>query len=657
MFHLFKRANTAVPSASAGKVRLFVDTDGVPKIKNEAGALTALGGVGTQTNSGASSTALTLNFTQGLTSSNTSGVTTVKSSKAFQGFFDVTEYGAKGDNIQDDTSFINAAIAAAVAYNAGSAGAAGQRGSTVYFPAGVYKVTASLTSPNASGIVFKGESIGASTIAVAFASGDLITFASGKSFCGLNNLQIFATVTRTSGAFINTNGCNDIIIEDFSMNGAFTGIFVSAGSIKVTIQDYTINSCVAGTGVGILVQNGLAGDTYITGKGIFSNSAGARPLASIRIKQAGHFAISGANATSAITGLLIDPDAGQDVTYGFITDSLFDSVGTNGMLINPANSATARVRSLKFTNTWFAGAGNGAGALITSQGASAVIDDIEFVNSRWLNNSTHGLHLLFGNNVKVLGGTSAGNSVTTANTSDGIAIGAGVSKFSLIGVLSGVAGTATNTQRYGASIAAGASANFVVTDCDLSGNTTGALLNAATGINQVINNNLGLPLAPGATAPGTLLATAATAVYVTPSFPLPANSLRVGQSFRWTIDCTNAATASTNSILLKFGTAGTVADTTVSTLALGAGTAAAGSATIQVEVVVKAVGSGTTSLYVRTACFQNGAVGFTNANYQQSIVNLATLNSTVANFIGVAISPSAASTVTVQTTRTEVLSQ
>jgi len=100
-----------------------------------------------------------------------------------------------------------------------------------------------------------------------------------------------------------------------------------------------------------------------------------------------------------------------------------------------------------------------------------------------------------------------------------------------------------------------------------------------------------------------------------------------------------------------------VADTTVSTLALGAGTAAAGSATIQVEVVVKAVGSGNTSLYVRTACFQNGAVGFTNANYQQSIVNLATLNSTVANFIGVAISPSAASTVTVQTTRTEVLSQ
>jgi hypothetical protein len=62
MFHLFKRANTAVPSASAGKVRLFVDTDGVPKIKNESGALTALGGVGTQTNSGASSTALTLSL-------------------------------------------------------------------------------------------------------------------------------------------------------------------------------------------------------------------------------------------------------------------------------------------------------------------------------------------------------------------------------------------------------------------------------------------------------------------------------------------------------------------------------------------------------------------------------------------------------------------
>jgi Pectate lyase superfamily protein len=170
MFHLFKRANTAVPSASVGKVRLFVDTDGIPKVKNETGTLTSLGGVSTQTNSGASSTALTLNFTQGLSASSASGVSTIKSSRSFQGFFDVTEYGAKGDNTQDDTSFINAAIAAAVAYNAGASGAAGQRGATIYFPAGVYKVTSALTSPNSSGIVFKGESIGASTIACCICS-------------------------------------------------------------------------------------------------------------------------------------------------------------------------------------------------------------------------------------------------------------------------------------------------------------------------------------------------------------------------------------------------------------------------------------------------------------------------------------------------------
>lgn len=44
MFELFKRAAASVASAAAGKVRLFIDTDGLPYVKDEAGTVTPLKG-------------------------------------------------------------------------------------------------------------------------------------------------------------------------------------------------------------------------------------------------------------------------------------------------------------------------------------------------------------------------------------------------------------------------------------------------------------------------------------------------------------------------------------------------------------------------------------------------------------------------------------
>ena len=52
------------------------------------------------------------------------------------GFYDVTDYGAVGDGIADDTSAINAAVLAI-----GSAGVGG----TLYFPPGIFLVTSSIS--------------------------------------------------------------------------------------------------------------------------------------------------------------------------------------------------------------------------------------------------------------------------------------------------------------------------------------------------------------------------------------------------------------------------------------------------------------------------------------------------------------------------------
>ena len=57
--------------------------------------------------------------------------------------FDVKAYGAKGDGAQDDTTYIQSAITAALASKDGTA--------MVYFPAGTYKITASLNCTSATG--------------------------------------------------------------------------------------------------------------------------------------------------------------------------------------------------------------------------------------------------------------------------------------------------------------------------------------------------------------------------------------------------------------------------------------------------------------------------------------------------------------------------
>jgi len=60
---------------------------------------------------------------------------------ALPGYFNVKDYGAKGDGSTDDTAAINNAIAAAAIYN-------GASGAVVYFPTGQYEISSTIDLPN-----------------------------------------------------------------------------------------------------------------------------------------------------------------------------------------------------------------------------------------------------------------------------------------------------------------------------------------------------------------------------------------------------------------------------------------------------------------------------------------------------------------------------
>ena len=502
----------------------------------------------------------------------------------------VVDYGATGNGTTDDTAAINAAIAAANAYT-GLAGS--QRGVRLWFPAGLYLVGATtMTAINANGIVISGEGRGATTILVSSSATtySVFTFTAGNEYCEVRNLQFFAAGAQTAGAFITTNGANDVIIDSVVMSGAFNGIVINNASIKVTVTNVVISSTVA-TGTSIVVNNGSAGDTYLGPRIIMSNSA--QPVAGIQILATGHTQITGVNVTHCAVGLLINPTATK-VNYVWVSQSLFDSCGTNAMQVNPSNSASSIIESVHCDASWFSGStgSGGAGVNLTSGGASAVVDDIVFDNCRMLNNGGHGVALAYGTHVKFQGCTIAGNSQTTTQTYDGINVAAGITDFEIRNNVIGEVGTAlsTTTQRWGVNIVAGASTRFVVRDnyLRLNGNGTGtggAFFNGATNSATTIfdvGNNLGGPL------PGNALVGASAAINTTETVlvtaPAGSNGINPGTTYRIMLSgtCTSTA-ANVSTFTVRLGTAGTTADTSIATFTV---TAATSGTSIPFQVII-----------------------------------------------------------------------
>jgi hypothetical protein len=555
----------------------------------------------------------------------------------------VVDFGATGNGSTDDTSAINAAIAAANGFLALSGT---QRGVRVWFPAGIYLVSAALTVINGNGIRLCGEGRGASTILVTALTGDIISFTSGNEYVEVSDLQFYASVTRTSGSFINTNGANDVKICDFVMSGAFWGVNVSGSSIKVVIERGVISSSVSPSGVGIMVNNGAAGDTYIGPRIIMSNSSGARPIAGIEIVQTGHTQITGVNITNCTAGLIITPGASQGVKYVWVTDSLFDSCGSYALEIDPqVNAATCTVQSCRFQSSWFSGTAAGVGISLQAAGSSSIVDDIVFDNCRVLNNWDYGVQITFGTNVCISNSTIAGNGQATTNTWDGINVSAGITDFRIIGNRIGPVGTATNTQRYGVYINAGASTRFIVRNNDLRGNGNGAGTGGAFSNNTTysattifdVGDNLGGPLA------GRAMVAASSAINTTEtvlvSAPAGSNGINPGTVYRIILAGTCTSTvANASTFTIRLGIAGTTADSSIATFTCTA-TASGTTIPFKIEIILvfRTVGtSGTVSGYMMvidgaTAGTGTGIAGFSASTSQ--VATTAAANTTLNDLV------------------------
>ena len=505
--------------------------------------------------------------------------------------YNVKDYGAIGNGTADDTTAIRDALTAS----------AGDRGCIIYFPSGVYKTTGTITV-NRNSVTFMGPGAGAATIYPTSTNVPVFQLTAGNEFITFRDMEFFAGATQVSGSsFIYTNGAHDILIDRVSFAGWWKGVYIGPSttpSLKVVISNSLFNSGVADNGVGIFMDNGLGGDTYIGPWVVMSHNPALQPLAGIQILSSGHFSIAHCNITSCLYGLYLAPKVSADVQYGFVHESLFDSCAIFGAYLYAPNQTPGRLRSIKFTGCWFSGAGHG----VTLYGASTgVIDDISFTDCRVLNNLSNGIWYRFGTNVRISGCTITGNSQTTNNSYDGINILAGISDFEIIGNRIGMAGTATNTQKYAINVASGASDRYQIMGNDVGGNGTAPYINdLGTGVFKSVFGNSGMiapSLMPALTAAEQVLTASSVNQLTGSKIQLPVNGLVIGTRFIWHIGIRKPTLAgvATWSVMVRFGTAGTTSDGVIATFTSNTNSALVDQAMLRIVCDILTLGGSATA--------------------------------------------------------------
>lgn len=387
-------------------------------------------------------------------------------------FRNVKDWGALGDGSTDDTT----AIAAAFTAMSG--------GGTLYFPTGDYRYT-TLTVP--AGVVLLGVSRVNSVLTCTSATGTGLLFSGAGS--SVSRLKLTASVTRTSGATVSIQA-NTVTFQDCDFTAYYLGAIVGTVGSAVTVGSRFINCSffnpatgLGGAAIGLdNFSNPLVDKCVISGP-----ASGTQPTSGIRVGNGDTCFLIDTNVTLHGKALVVNPASTYNC-YGLaITNCYFDSAGTisGGSTVPSADfSPAGNVYNTKISNTWFGLSASQQGCNLLPSG-SGVVDGIEFTGCEFIGNGADGL-LVAGSgctNVTITGGLAAGNAT------NGVRLASACTYVTIVGLRAGsAAGRGANN--YGITVTASAVDNYLITACNLRGNTTANLSDSGTGANKSVTANL-----------------------------------------------------------------------------------------------------------------------------------------------------------------------
>lgn len=231
-------------------------------------------------------------------------------------WFNVKAYGAIGDGTTDDTTAVNAAIAA---FNSAGFG-------VLYFPAATgYKVTAGLTTITASGTVLgDGMATYSSTLGAVFEKSSVINFtsATGVLFTVTGGIQFRGiSLVNTAGSTPSAGSAIQISGTDYRQHVTLDYVFIARFYIGVDVQTNSIfgmNYCSVWNPIlyGVKLRNTVvtdAGGATIFGCAIIGESGPGAYQAGIHIESSGGNKIIGTNILSAVNAVELAASANSSI--------------------------------------------------------------------------------------------------------------------------------------------------------------------------------------------------------------------------------------------------------------------------------------------------------------------------------------------------------
>ncbi len=545
-------------------------------------------------------------------------------------------------------------------------------GSTLYFPGGFYPFASVIAIP-AKVFTFQGAMAGLNGNLTALnwtsnVAGDLMTLTNANYYTQFKDMTFLTSITQTAGAVINVGDNANINFYRCVFTGLsstqtlkdcinYTG--THAGEISI-VQACTFTSF---TGTGIIGGSNLS---TVVIDGCTMNGAQVAACG-INIQLGGAFQIDNSDIIGCTNNLLINPTTGNVVASVWVANTYFDS--SQGSCIK-ISGAGATVRT-KFTGCSFTTAGtaspNNAVEVSSTYAYGALGQGLDFINCNILNTFASG-------------GTASGTGFNITGAADFNIIGCNIALWTVgiditpassagmtqpliqgnsIGPCGGYGGNTTGIRLNAGSFAYG---QYSVQNNNLQGNTTAITDNSTLGTGTAalgqrnIDGNTGLIVAPTANYAATAIPTGSVVTNVDSrgGMLIPAGAR--ASSGRISVFATNAATAQTLTVTVRYGVNNSNADAAVFTFAHTLGTAVVGSGRFVVDWELL-----TSTTMGITYFFGNGnnaATGIAagTATVTSALSTPATIATSANDWLGVYFSSTAAA-ITIRSVKYEIQSQ
>ncbi len=379
------------------------------------------------------------------------------------GWFHVSQFGAAGDDITDDTVEIQAAITAAQAVTYG----------TVYMP-DKYLVSGVL-NVGGSHIKLLGSTArqGGQIRSTALTSKIINNTGNNNEF---RELELRYTGSPLAGAVAFFSSGPNTIVDSVFIQNCHTGMSFTTGSAQMVsnfqIFDYT--------SVGVLCQT--VNDLYFS-KFIINAGSAAGSLGGIRLVDK----CEAINFTDGDILLGAFPITTTATVYGIGTRPAYCTF--TGVYFDSATGAAQldKIVESTFVGCWFSNGRSGGGS------AGAVLqqtDSLSFVACRFFNCGSTGCNVSANAKRTVFSACMfESNSVTAGvGVAHGLSISANTTDFTISHCIAHN-GLFTGQQGYGINVAAGTSDRYVITGNLVSGNATGGVNDGGSGLNKSVAAN------------------------------------------------------------------------------------------------------------------------------------------------------------------------